>query len=82
MIITRGYPTYNDTKSTVMLSATNVECVHWENYTFRNLINVKGTYAALPMQQEGTAFDEVYDFATNLGQQIININDGIPNTVV
>lgn len=49
MVITRGYPTYNDTKSTVMLSATNVECVHWENYTFRQLINVKGTYAAQPL---------------------------------
>lgn len=49
MIITRGYPTYNDTKNTVMLSATNVECVHWENYTFRNLINIKGTYSAEPL---------------------------------
>jgi hypothetical protein len=82
MCIVRGYPTYNDTKSAVMLSATNVECVHWEKYTFRHLINTKGVYNAINNQQEGTAFDEVYDFATNLGQQIININDGIPNSVV
>lgn len=67
MIITRGYPTFNDTKDTTMLSPTNVECVHWENYTFRHLVNTKGVYNAITRQQEGTAFDEVYDYVTNLG---------------
>lgn len=68
-VVVRGYPVWNDSKDAVMTAPINIDCVHWENYSFRPLQNNRPTAQSFTnMVLADFNQPNRYDFVTNSGE--------------